>query len=100
MNRSDALLLKAAEALSHGADPFSSDFLTENKVTLDECMALSERIGILCKGYLACGKDDKVKILALGAVYGEEGIDADAFRATIEHHQTFEKTMKRLKELR
>lgn len=100
MTRHDSLLLKAAEALSHGADPFSSGFLTENNVTLDECMALSERIAILCKGWLASGKDDRLKILALGAVYGEDGIGIDAFRASIEHHQTFEKTMKRLKELK
>ena len=99
MNRSDSLLLKAATAMANGADPFSHDFLVENNVTLDECMSLSERIAIICKGWLGCGKDDQIKILALGAIYGEEGIDLDQFRKHFESSQKMNSTLKKLKSL-
>lgn len=100
MNRLDGLLLKAAQALENGADPFSHSFLVENKVTLDECMTLSERIAIICKGWLAAKKDDQIKLLALGAVYGEEGIDVDVFRSSIEHSQKTAEVLGKLKRMK
>jgi hypothetical protein len=48
------LLEKAAEAFSVQLDPFHVDWLTKNKVTLEECVDLSELIGrILCDHWLA-----------------------------------------------
>lgn len=99
MNRLDGLLLKVAQAMENGADPFHHAFLVENEVTLDECMNLSERIAIICKGWLAAKKDDQIKLLALGAVYGEEGIDLNVFRSSIEHSQKTAEVLGKIKKL-
>lgn len=50
--RTKELLSLAAETFADGADPFSDAFLREHKVTLDECVGLSELIAVLIKGYL------------------------------------------------
>lgn len=71
--RHNALLLKMAQAFEAGSDPFNHEFLVENKVTADECFALSDQIGTLIKGFLGSKQDDRVLMLAIGAVYGEEG---------------------------
>jgi hypothetical protein len=48
------LLARAAEAFRVQLDPFHVDWLTKNKVTLEECVDLSELIGrILCDYWLA-----------------------------------------------
>ena len=45
---------KAAEAFRFQLDPFHVDWLTKNKVTLEECVDLSELIGrILWDHWLA-----------------------------------------------
>ena len=51
-DRMDALLKKAATALECGSDPFNHAFLVENEVSADECMSLSEKMGIIIKGFL------------------------------------------------
>jgi hypothetical protein len=44
--KSAELLLLAAEALDEHIDPFHEKFLTENEVTFDQCMSLSEQLAI------------------------------------------------------
>lgn len=44
MTRERDLLLKAAEALEAGTDPFSPHWLAENSVDASECFDLSENI--------------------------------------------------------
>lgn len=83
IKRANKLLLDAAKALANGADPFNHDWLVENNVTLDECMSLSERMAIILKGFLGSDKDEQMNLLAIGAVYGEEGIDLNFFKASI-----------------
>lgn len=83
VKRSNKLLLDAAKALEKGGDPFSHDWLVENEVTLDECMSLSERMAIILKGFLGSDKDEQLNLLAVGAVYGEEGIDIGMFKSSI-----------------
>lgn len=53
MSRMDDLLGEAAEAFADGRDPFSTEWLSDHEVTLDECMALSDRIASVLRGYLA-----------------------------------------------
>lgn len=89
--RSRDLLLKAANALGEGIDPFSHGWLSENEVTLDECYGLSETIAVIIKGSLALKREDRIKLLALGAVYGEPGVDIEVFRSSIEMQQATKK---------
>lgn len=89
--RNRDLLLKAAKALGEGCDPFSHGWLSENEVTLDECYDLSEAISVIVKGSLALRQEERMKLLALGAVYGEPGIDIEVFRSSIELSQTTKK---------
>jgi hypothetical protein len=44
INRIDDLVLRAAMYLEGGGDPFSDNFLSENKVTLSEAMTMAEYI--------------------------------------------------------
>lgn len=90
-SRPNDLLLKAAEALEKGTDPFSHGWLSENEVTLDECFSLSERIAVILKGHLASRPEDQMKQIALGAVYGEPGVDLEVFRTSIEKDQALKK---------
>jgi|ERR1043166_2135560 hypothetical protein len=95
--RMNALLAQAAKDLEKGIDPFSTEWLSENDVKLEEAMGLSEKIGTILKGYLASDHGDQVRILALGAAAGTKGIDMKVFRATFELHQTRKKLLGELK---
>lgn len=44
--RKVTLLKKAAAALDNGEDPFSTSFLSENDVTLDECGDLADSLAL------------------------------------------------------
>lgn len=52
MKRSEQLLRAAAKALNSQMDPFSTNFLVENAVTLDECGSMSESIGVAILAWL------------------------------------------------
>jgi len=95
--RIDVLMAKAAKALEEGIDPFSTEWLSENDVKLEEAMGLSEKIAAVLRGYLASGRDDQVRTLALGAAAGARGIDMKVFRATFELHQTRKRLLGELK---
>ena len=45
------LLEKAADAFDVQLDPFRLDWLTKNKVTLEECVDLSELIGKILRDH-------------------------------------------------
>lgn len=47
------LLKNAATALSEGTDPFGDFFLSENKVTADEAIDMSEYISQIILQYLS-----------------------------------------------
>ena len=85
-DRIDDLLMKAAESLTNGADPFNHEFLVKNEVTADECFTLSEKMALIIKGFLGSDMDDQVLILGTGAVMGE-GIDVKAFRNSLKLSQ-------------
>lgn len=93
--RHNELLLKMAEALENGSDPFNHEFLVEHKVTADECFALSDQIGTLIKGYLGSDQDARVLLLAIGAVYGEPGWEQ--IRDNFAHSLKMGSTLKKLK---
>lgn len=52
MTRTDELLRKAAQTFEDQSSPFEHYWLVANGVTLDECGALSESIGLAIKVYL------------------------------------------------
>ena len=95
--RIDALMAKAAKDLEKGIDPFSTEWLSGNDVKLEEAMGLSEKIGTILKGYLASGRGDQVRLLALGAAAGTKGVDMKVFRASFELHQTRKKLLEGLR---
>lgn len=90
-SRSNKLLLGAAKALAEGENPFCTEWLTENEVTLDECFALSERIAIIIKGHLASRREEQMRQIALGTVYGTPGIDLEVMRTQLEKDQALKK---------
>lgn len=49
--RMKELIVRAAACFSEGYSPFNNDWLSENHVTLDECVSLSELIGTIIKGF-------------------------------------------------
>ena len=51
------LLARAAEAFQVQLDPFHIDWLTKNKVTLEECVDLSELIGKILRDYWLAQKE-------------------------------------------
>lgn len=61
--RSKELLRKAAGAFEKGMNPFGHWFLSENEVTADECMIMSERIATIIKWFV--GQSRKVQIEVL-----------------------------------
>lgn len=95
--RHQDLLLKMAKAFEAGSDPFNHEFLVENKVTADECFKLSDQIGTIIKGFLGSKKDDQILLLAIGAVYGEEGWEM--IRDNFQNSLKMGRTLKDLKAL-
>ncbi len=55
------LLEKAADAFEVQLDPFHVDWLTKNKVTLEECVDLSELIGKILHDYWLAQKEGGVR---------------------------------------
>ena len=51
------LLEKAADTFCIQHDPFDLDWLTKNKVTLEECVDLSELIGKILRDYWLAQKE-------------------------------------------
>lgn len=51
------LLARAAEAFSAQLDPFHVDWLTKNKVTLEECVDLSGLIGDILRDHWLAQKE-------------------------------------------
>ncbi len=51
------LLEKAADAFDVQLDPFRIDWLTKNKVTLQECVDLSELIGKILRNHWLAQKE-------------------------------------------
>jgi hypothetical protein len=51
------LLEKAADAFEVQLNPFQVDWLTKNKVTLEECVDLSELIGKILHDYWLAQKE-------------------------------------------
>lgn len=51
------LLEKAAEVIRIQPDPFHVDWLTENRVTLEECVELSELIGEILRDHWLAQKE-------------------------------------------
>ena len=60
------LLRKAAAMFKDMADPFSTAFLLENNVTMDECDTLSNDIALLIESFLACPKEVQFTFLLSG----------------------------------
>jgi hypothetical protein len=46
MTRRAELLTKAADALDDGIDPFTDGWLSENRVSSDECLSLAQQLAI------------------------------------------------------
>lgn len=70
MTRESELLLKAAEALEAGTDPFSPGWLADNGVTSAECYDLSENIAKcirVCTGGVDWQKAAKEAFRRVGA---------------------------------
>ena len=61
------LLIEAAKCFDDGRSPFENSWLSENNVTLDECMALSHYIGIILRGAALASKSVQGEILFISA---------------------------------
>jgi hypothetical protein len=73
--RSEQLLNAAADALLDGRSPFDQSFLVEHGVTYDECMALSDHLGLLAKAWLRASPDLRSMIAVLGATHEMSDVD-------------------------
>lgn len=88
-DRMKDLMLKAAKCFDEGFSPFNDEWLSENKVTLDECMALSSTIGLAVRAYARAGSKTQMELLLVGGTDGK--IDSDIARASIEQGQARKK---------
>ncbi len=90
--RMEELLGKAADAFEKGMNPFDHWFLSENEVTADECMVMSEQIAALIKWFVNQPRKTQTEILLhdLGPLakeivarvaYGDALRDANRFMA-------------------
>lgn len=66
MKRSDELLSAAADLFLDG-DSIGGDFLSEHGVTSTECGELTDRIGLVLKGFLGASRETQDVILLVGA---------------------------------
>ena len=62
------ILEAAAAALIDARDPFSTEFLLEHDVSADNCMALSNMLGMLIEGYIKSPKWAQLAMLTVGAL--------------------------------
>lgn len=84
MSRNEDLMRLAALEFDRGTSPFRTDWLIENSVTADECMTLSENIGLALRVFAndmrLLGKDDFVSMGAVArlvaAIDDREGISS------------------------
>lgn len=60
------LLKKAAKTFKKGSDPFSHWWLSQNEVTADQCMSLSDIIGAVIEWYADQGPNVQAQILLHG----------------------------------
>lgn len=75
------LLVKASACFSEGFSPFNNDWLSENQVTLDECMALSEMIGTIIKGVAL--SDDALQTVVFIVSASDGYVNSDSARLSI-----------------
>jgi hypothetical protein len=59
LSRMRTLLEAAAVCFDEHRSPFTDDWLAEHKVTLDECMTLSEQIGLAIKNWARMEKAEE-----------------------------------------
>jgi len=97
-SRGAQILDAAADALLEGRDPFDRAFLVEHRVTLDECMNLSDQLGLLAKAWLRASPDLKAMIAVVGATH-DTSIDPQALEAMTRGRQAME-AMRRMPPLR
>lgn len=64
--RMTSLLKNAARTFADGSSPFLFEWLSENEVTLDECMNMSEIIGSVIEWFADQSMSAQVKILLYG----------------------------------
>lgn len=84
-DRTTDLLRSAADAFLDGRDPFGESWLAENKVTFNECMDMSDAIGVILKGFCSLPPGLKHLFLAGGAISG--GTPAELVEtATLSNH--------------
>lgn len=103
--RMKAILGKVVKALQEGRDPFHTEFLSENEITLDECFGMSEKMAAVINGYLNAPKELQMKILMAHAVEGtglpfeifEHQMNRDA--ALRKLHDVSDKVAKKIKKL-
>ena len=62
------LIDEAAKCFDDGYSPFETEWLSKHEVTLDECIALSNAIGIILHGYAKLSQKDQMLIITKGAV--------------------------------
>lgn len=76
------LLVKASTCFEEGFSPFNNDWLSENQVTLDECMSLSELIGTIIKGVAL--SDDALQSVVFMVSASDGYINSDLARLSID----------------
>jgi hypothetical protein len=57
------LLLEAAKCFEDSYSPFNGEWLSDHKVTLEECMELSEMIGLILRGVALSDEQTQAAVL-------------------------------------
>jgi len=83
------LLVKASACFSDGFSPFNNEWLSENEVTLDECMTLSELIGTVIKGVAL--SDDALQSVVFMVSASDGYINSDLARLSIDEVKLIKK---------
>lgn len=91
--RINELLLAAADALDDGRDPFSTEWLSTNNVTADECFALSESMAVAVRNYARLAPVGKLEAIIRSECKddGEREAMLSGLRTSVKHREVMDK---------
>lgn len=84
--RMKELLILASKCFEEGFSPFQTDWLSENQVTFDECMTLSEMVGFIIRGVAMSDEITQTQVMMTGISDGK--ISTEVARESINHVKT------------
>lgn len=91
--RQNRLLMEVAQQFENGSTPMHHEWLVENNVTLDECGALADRLGLIIRGFLQSPDHIQLAIWACSCM-PDAGAAAEHLVAVLDHRRLMDRLKK------